>query len=116
MYTTCKVIVLHYIIFAKQEFIATLKAVNDSCGYSWYQASGVLFQLRLAKLSITFLKKENDKVVRESVNEEKKSFLFNLRILISKIVLGFFLLNYVFCFPYRIVSTLYLLGIKENYS
>ena len=46
---------------------------------------------------------------------EKKSFLNNLRILISKIVLGFLLLNYVFCFPYRIVSTLYLLGIKENY-
>ena len=78
MYTTCKVIVLHYTIFAKQEFIATLKAVNGkSCRYSWYQASGVLFQLRLAKLSITFLKKENDKVVRESVNEEikKKRFL-----------------------------------------
>ena len=52
--------------------------------------------------------------MRESVNEEKKSFLFNLRILISKIVLGFLLLNYVFCFPYRIVSTLYLLGIKET--
>ena len=87
MYTTCKVIVLFLTIYPKQEL-----SFSPNCRCSCHKGNGAIFRLRLAKLSITFLKKENDKVVRESVNEElkKKNFLFNLRILISKIVLGFF--------------------------
>ena len=70
----------------------------------------MLFQLKLTELPITFLKKENNKQARESVDEEtkKKSFLNYLRIFLLS------LLNYVF-FSYKTMPTLYLLGIKENY-
>ena len=75
----------------------------------------MLFQLKLTELPITFLKKENNKQARESVDEEtkkkkkKKSFLNYLRIFLLS------LLNYVF-FSYKTMPTLYLLGIKENHS
>ena len=70
----------------------------------------MLLQLKLTELPITFLKKENNKQARESVDEEtkKKSFLNYLRIFLLS------LLNYVF-FSYKTMPTLYLLGIKENY-
>ena len=85
-------------------------STNSRC--SCHQGNGVLFQLKLTELPITFLKKENNKQARESVDEEtkkkKKSFLNYLRIFLLS------LLNYVF-FSYKTMPTLYLLGIKENY-
>ena len=66
MYTTCKVIVLFLTISPKQEL-----SFSPNCRCSCHKSNGVLFRLRLAELPITFLKKENDKEVKESVDEGK---------------------------------------------
>ena len=47
------------------------QSYSPNCRCSCHKSNGVLFRLRLAKLSITFLKKENDKEVKESVDEGK---------------------------------------------
>ena len=77
------------------------------CGQGNYE----LFQLKLAKLLIKFLKKENDKVVRETVDEEKKSFLNYLRISISKIVLAFFI---KLCILFSILNCVCIIFIRNK--